>query len=296
MADIKSFPNNQDEYVGAEYAMKWLHGRTSGVFAGDGNAAVTAVAGSMAVRVADGVGWIANAENDGVVWWNDTEKTSGAKLQLSVDAADGELGRIDRVIVTWKTTNYIDLPTVTILKGTPASSPTAPALENTTTQRQISLARISVPKGTTQLTPSLITDERLDSSVCGLVTDGITIDTTTMQGQFEALLASIQEELAQLEAGTAVELKKLVFSAVSVAASAFAADSTYEDYGYRAAVPLTGVTASMIPQVVFSISALGAAGLAPVAACYNGGVYIYADSVPDAAISIETVICWHGGA
>lgn len=110
MADIKSFPNNQDEYVGAEYAMKWLHGRTSGVFAGDGNAAVTAVAGSMAVRVADGVGWIANAENDGIVWWNDTEKTSGAKLQLSVDAADGELGRIDRVIVTWKTTNYIDLP------------------------------------------------------------------------------------------------------------------------------------------------------------------------------------------
>ena len=32
MANIKSFPNNRDEYVGAEYAMRWLHGRTSGVF------------------------------------------------------------------------------------------------------------------------------------------------------------------------------------------------------------------------------------------------------------------------
>ena len=43
MANIKSFPNNRDEYVGAEYAMRWLHGRTSGVFAADNNAAVSAV-------------------------------------------------------------------------------------------------------------------------------------------------------------------------------------------------------------------------------------------------------------
>ena len=45
MAEIKSFPNNQDEYSGAEDVMRWLHGRTSGVFSASGNAAVAAAGG-----------------------------------------------------------------------------------------------------------------------------------------------------------------------------------------------------------------------------------------------------------
>ena len=52
MANIKSFPNNQDEYIGAEYVMRWLHGRTSGVFGADNNANVSAVQGAMAVTMA----------------------------------------------------------------------------------------------------------------------------------------------------------------------------------------------------------------------------------------------------
>ena len=45
MPDIKSFPNNQDVYVGAEWVMKWLHGRTSGVFGAENNLATTVVPG-----------------------------------------------------------------------------------------------------------------------------------------------------------------------------------------------------------------------------------------------------------
>ena len=59
MAEIKNFPNNVDEYIGAQNVMKWLHGRTSGVFGADGNLSVTAN-GNMTVRVSDGVGWLAN--------------------------------------------------------------------------------------------------------------------------------------------------------------------------------------------------------------------------------------------
>ena len=75
MAEIKSWPNNQDEYVGAEYVMRWLHGRTSGVFAAENNAAVTAVQSSMAVNVSDGIGWLTDADANGIVWWIGTEKT-----------------------------------------------------------------------------------------------------------------------------------------------------------------------------------------------------------------------------
>lgn len=197
MANIKSFPNNRDEYVGAEHAMRWLHGRTSGVFAANNNAAVAAVQNAMAVTVSDGVGWISDSDANGVVWWNDAEKNNGAKMQLTIDAADGVLNRIDRVIVEWKTTDYADLPEIKILKGTPASTAAAPALTNNTTQRQLSLAQILVAAGTTSITASMITDERQNPDVCGLVTDTLSIDTSVINAQFTELLAQLRAAIEQ---------------------------------------------------------------------------------------------------
>lgn len=294
---IKSFPNNRDEYIGAEEVMRWLHGRTSGVFAAAQNAAVTAMdTPGMGITVSDGTGWMTDAGGNGVVWWNDTEKTSGQKLQLKIDMADGVLNRIDRIIVEWKTINYADLPEIKVLKGTASSTAEAPALTNNSTVRQISLARVSVTAGITAITASMITDERLDPSVCGLVTDGLSIDTTTINAQYTALLDNLAQELANLEAGTAVELKKLAFASTAVPVSAWAENSTYEDYPYRAAVTLSGVTAAMIPEVVFGLDAMSDNSFAPVAECYNGGVYIYAANVPESAITIPTIICWRGAA
>lgn len=296
MADIKSFPNNQDEYIGAEPVMRWLHGRTSGVFGEENNAAVSVVPGTMSVSVSDGIGWIANDKGDGVVWWNESESETGNKIVLAIDPADGVLNRIDRVVVTWETTNYVALPTISVLKGSNASNPVPPALTNNNLQRQISLARVSVPAGTISLSASMVTDERLNPDVCGIVTETVEIDTSTMQSQFEALLEAIQNELAQLEAGTAVELKKLQFSNTSVPASAFVVDNTYEDFPYRAAVALSGVTSSMIPEVVFSLSDAISGNFAPVAESYNGGVNLYAVEVPEADITIPTILVWKGNA
>ena len=202
MANIKSFPNNQDVYIGAEDVMKWLHGRTSGVFAADGNASVSALVDStMAVTVSDGLGWMANAGKDGVVWWIDNEAVNGSKLQLNIDSADGVLNRIDRIIVEWKTTNYVDYPEVKVLKGTSSSKATAPALTNNSTVRQISLAKISVAAGTTAITASMITDERLNPSVCGLVTESISADTSVINAQFEELLERVKANLQQITDG-----------------------------------------------------------------------------------------------
>ena len=195
--------------------MRWLHGRTSGVFAAAGNAAVAALATpGMAVTVTDGTGWISNANADGIAWWIDTKMQTGALLQLPIDMADATLDRIDRVIVEWQTTNYVALPEVKILKGALSSSPAAPALTNNGTLRQISLARVSVAAGVTAITASMITDERLDPAVCGLVTDGLSIDTNTINAQFSELLAKLQSEIAGIEAGTEVALKTYVDDAV----------------------------------------------------------------------------------
>lgn len=206
MAEIKNFPNNVDEYIGAENVMKWLHGRSSGVFGADGNLSVTAN-GDMTVSVSDGVGWLANDKADGTVFWNDTKEQTGSELQLTIPLPDAILPRIDRIVVSWDTVDYAEKPRIEVLKGTPNNAPTAPELTNNTLKRQISLARIYVAAAVSSISADSITDERLDPDVCGLVTDWVSVDTTTIQAQFSALLEKVKAELSQLHGGTAMMTK-----------------------------------------------------------------------------------------
>lgn len=294
MATLNSFPNNADEYIGAEEVMHWLHGRTKGVYAGAGNAAITAVGGVMQVSVAPGIGWMTDAGGEGICWWFDSTQV------VDIDAAEGTgtLDRIDRVIIQWRTVDYADKPELVVLKGTDSSSAVAPALTNNSTLRQISLAKISIPAGTTELTALNIIDERSDPDVCGIVTETVTVDTTTINAQFQAFLAAIEEELQELEADSGVELKKKQFNNVTVATSAFIEQQTpdYEDFPYCAEVALTGVIATDIPEVVFSIPDASSGMFAPGGDSYNGGVKIYANDVPEAAITIPVIYLWRGNA
>ena len=86
-----------------------------------------------------------------------------------------------------------------------------------------------------------------------------------------------------------VEPKKKVFSNVS---AVFSADATYTAYPYRASIALTGVTASMIPEVVFDVEDATSGAYAPVAAAYDGGVYVYSSN--GSSVTIPTVIVWGG--
>nr|DAJ66909.1 MAG TPA: Receptor Binding Protein [Caudoviricetes sp.] len=186
--------------------MKWLHGRSSGVFGADGNLSVTAN-GDMTVSVSDGVGWLANDKADGTVFWNDTKEQTGSELQLTIPLSDAILPRIDRIVVSWDTVDYSEKPRIEVLKGTPNNAPTAPELTNNTLKRQISLARIYVAAAVSSISADSITDERLDPDVCGLVTDWVSVDTTTIQAQFSALLEKVKAELSQLHGGTAMMTK-----------------------------------------------------------------------------------------
>jgi hypothetical protein len=299
LAEIKSFPNNQDVYVGAEWVMKWLHGRTSGVFGAENNLSTSVVPDSMSVEVSDGVGWLSNANGDGIVFWNDSEQSNGSKLRLTHDVADGVLDRIDRIVVTWETTNYVALPTISILKGTASSSPVPPTLTNNNVQRQISLRQQRIPAGSISLSASLGTDERLNPNVCGIVTESVKIDTSTMQSQFEALLEAIQNELAGIVGGTGFDPAPVRLKNVSVVPGYFGTFSASDNeeskliemgYEYRASVPISGVTEAMFPYLTFSLFDLeeSGVGIANQFRCYNGGVYLYSDGVPESNIKILT--------
>lgn len=90
------------------------------------------------------------------------------------------------------------------------------------------------------------------------------------------------------------EVPILTFGAQSVATSAWATDTTYEGWGFRAAVALSGVTADYAPSVTFGIADATSGNLAPVADTYAGGVYIYSKEQPSTAVSVLSVVCVKG--
>lgn len=95
-----------------------------------------------------------------------------------------------------------------------------------------------------------------------------------------------------------LEPRKLLFTNKTVATSEFILQSPadHADYPYRAAVALTGVDSGMIPEVIFSVEDAAGGGFAPCAESYFGGIYIYAMSAPEAAVTIPTIILWGANA
>lgn len=86
--------------------------------------------------------------------------------------------------------------------------------------------------------------------------------------------------------------RRLQFSDTVVAVGDWAADTTYADYPFRAAVLLSGALANMTPEVVAGLAEATSGNIAPIAAAYDGGVYLYAAAVPATSITIPTIILW----
>lgn len=90
-----------------------------------------------------------------------------SKEEVSLDAADPNDDRIDRIIVRVRLGSSDRDVVLTKLTGTPAGSPSAPALTRDATTYEISLAQVLVGAGVTSVSDAEITDERGDTSVCG---------------------------------------------------------------------------------------------------------------------------------
>ena len=125
-----------------------------------------------------------------------------APITLTLSAG-GSQDRIDAIIM------YVDMAEracgITVKKGTPAASPTAPALTRTDVRKEYMLARVRVPKLASTITQSNITDTRADTSVCGWVTGLIKqVDTATLflqwQTAYEEAYAKLGDYLAAQQA------------------------------------------------------------------------------------------------
>lgn len=285
------------KYSAEDWAAYFASFIRNGVFGQPSNSLQVIANSGMNITIKAGSGFI-----NGYYYRNTTD------MIKTLAVADGVYNRIDRVVLRWSLINRNI--TIQVLQGSVTQVPAVPALTRNAEIYELALADIYIGAGSTSVQQSRITDKRGDGSVCGIVTSVIQqVDLTSFMAQFDAWIgdsekefetwfAEVQGQLSGDVAGNLQNqinaLKYLTFENTPVPASAFVADTTYEDYPYRAAVPLSGVLSSMIPEVVFSVPDATSGNFAPASAAYNGGVYIYAASPPEEDITIPTIICWKG--
>ena len=83
-----------------------------------------------------------------------------------------------------------------------------------------------------------------------------------------------------------LKITPLKFTNITV--NTWVSDTTYTNYSYKAAITLTGVTSSMIAEVIFNVTESESGNYAPVCETFDGGVYIY--SKVNSAITIPTIL------
>lgn len=128
----------------------------------------------------------------------------------------------------------------------------------------------------------------------GKLSDGQVPDASKVPYESEKLpsAANVKQALDSLQASVGkVEDAVLTYGQQTVQTTAWTEDQTLvaAGYGYRAPVPLEGMTGSHVPTVNFSASDASSGNMAPVADSYDGGVYIFAKAIPEAAVTIVSV-------
>lgn len=105
----------------------------------------------------------------------------------------------------------------------------------------------------------------------------------------DSVLKSISDDIedAKEAAGNA---DIITATNISVAVSAWVADTTYDDFPFRAAIAIAACTAEHKPDVTFSLDDSMSGNFAPISETYAGGVYIYAAETPEAAVTVPTIM------
>jgi len=170
--------DGEDErtYTADDFADYFRQVISTGILNGGTNLKVTCTGSDMNISILEGYSWL-----EGYLYAINTEA-----LTLPVDVADPALNRIDRVVIRLDKTLENRYIKAFILKGEPSASPVAPAITRNENIYELSLAQLLIIGGKSFLEGSEITDERLDSAVCGLANSLITADTTGIFNQFQA--------------------------------------------------------------------------------------------------------------
>ena len=164
---------------------------SDGVYATYGNHFLVSPVSGMQIKVGSGRAWLDHT------WTLNT-----TDYPLTVEDAEVVLKRIDTVIIEVDRRDSGRINRLRILKGTPASSPSAPTLTNTDTLKQYPLANILVKPNVTEITTADITN-RIGTSALPWVTgiiDHVSAEELVQQWrtEFDTLLDTLQAMISQV--------------------------------------------------------------------------------------------------
>lgn len=185
----KSFPFDSDEVNGEEdrvyFAKDWCRYFeafiSSGTFLAEPTNLQIISNGDMSVTLKPGSMMIDGARYDNI---------DDIIIQLS--PADGVLSRIDRISITWSAADR-DIH-YTLREGEMSYSPAAPECRRTEEYKDYVVADVLVAPGVINISQTNITDQRLNSEVCGLAIPFATINTEKIFLQLQAFYEETVKE------------------------------------------------------------------------------------------------------
>lgn len=145
-----------------------------------------------ALKVVQGEGMTVQL-NTGAAWADGCGYINTTPVPFTLDTADGALNRIDRIVLRcdYKERKYY----AAVKKGTYSAKPTAPSIQRDADVYEQAVADIYVGKGAISITQANITDTRLNTELCGIVTGTVQqADTTELYNQFEAYFEEFKQQ------------------------------------------------------------------------------------------------------
>ena len=286
--------NHDRKYDARQISMLFDGLITDGVYRSIGSAFAVSVNSGMILNVAEGRAWF-----DHTCTLNDTVMT------VALPEAHPVYTKIVAIIIRIDKANRVN--SIVCKEGTAGSEPKKPTMDKTANMSEYPLAYVTIDPGVTEISPGKI-EQVIGSSECPFVTgviQGVSIDTLihNWKDEFDILFAQMERQITQLVSGTLVDKSvtfaklandavRLRFQNVVVNTSAWVADTTYTDYPYRANIVLSGVDSTMFPEVVIDETDKGKYEFASSSDSYDGGIHLYASSIPENAITLRTVVCW----
>lgn len=187
---LVTYPLNNIEYS-AEDAELFHVTRTSGIYAKDSfGYSITGTDNNIVIGT--GIGWIKNSEFSGKVIAL-KEATS-----LEMGLPDPVYPSIDAIVIQFDANK--NETNIVVKKGVAATSPVAPSIVRTESVYELHLYHVRREAGSLYITAGNITDLRLNSSYCGLMSDSVTkIDTAAIEKQIEELIESLRDYIPPIE-------------------------------------------------------------------------------------------------
>lgn len=167
------------EYSATDFAEYFGAVLGNGIFNGGTALQVYADGTGHTVMVKPGRAWIKG------YYYVLQEDNDGVDKELSFEAADALKDRIDAIALRLDTSAPVRKISLTVITGTPADSPTAPAPVRAGTIYDLILAHVRIKANTILIAANNVFDKRLDSSLCGTVNSLITVDLSHMQAVFD---------------------------------------------------------------------------------------------------------------